>query len=55
MMMSAGVDAYEPFRQHMQEEAAQELHGIEGDEALLAAMGSSSIILRRWVTVCYLL
>ena len=33
------ADAHEAFGQHMEEEAAQELGGIESHDALLAAMG----------------
>ena len=33
------ADADEAFWQHMQEEAAEEVHGIKGHDALLAAVG----------------
>lgn len=33
------ADAHEAFWQHMQEEAAEEVHGIKGHDALLAAVG----------------
>ena len=36
---SIAANAHEAFWQHMQEEAAQEVHCVEGHDALLAAVG----------------
>jgi hypothetical protein len=36
---AVATDAYEAFWQHVQEEAVQEADGVEGHDALLAAMG----------------
>ena len=33
------VDAHEAFWQYIQEKAAEEVHGVEGHDALLAAVG----------------
>ena len=36
---AVAADAHEAFWQHVQEEAAEEVHGVEGHDALLAAVG----------------